>query len=60
MYSWPVELNVHRHIRCRFVRNFRDFNIVVLSIISEQHLNSVGVRRRIDLNIVETLSVYFT
>ena len=34
--------------------------IVILSNINEQHLNSVGVRRRIDINIVETLSVYFT
>ena len=32
---------------------------MILSNISEQHLNNVGVRRRIGLKIVETLSVYF-
>ena len=31
---------------------------MILSNISEQHLNNVGVRRRIGLKIVETLSVY--
>ena len=33
---------------------------MILSNISEKHLNSVVVRRQIDLNIVGTLSVYFT
>ena len=32
---------------------------MILSNISEQHLNKVGVRRQIGLKIVETLSVYF-
>ena len=32
---------------------------MILSNISEQHLNKVGVRRRTGLKIVETLSVYF-
>ena len=32
---------------------------MILSNISEQHLNNVGLRRRIGLKIVETLSVYF-
>ena len=33
---------------------------MILSNKSEQHLSNVGVRRRIGLKIVETLSVYFT
>ena len=33
---------------------------MIQSNISKQHLNNVGVRRRIGLKIVETLSGYFT
>ena len=67
MHSRPIDLVVPRHIRWRFivytVHNFCDCSLkilnVILSNISEQHLNNVGVRRRIGLKIVETLSVYF-